>query len=599
MEYKEKDSYHISDIYQGGYSSFSPSYGDIFTGYRTSAQNIGMTTDARTSNIVKEVSGKIGTGVKQIELSTISVGGAPGENIESIPKGEFKELKRLMKITGVDISMHAPIIEPSGLSRDGFSEENREGVERQIISAVEKGHELNPEGNIPITFHSSAMIPQQVTPKNKEFPSEVYVINSESGETNKFPLKESYFTGEKTDINNELAKINEKIWQRSLSNLSYNYQRGAEYVAQYSALALPAKAEKALGKELTGEKERAISTFNAATAILNDSYRELKEIYDQAYKYGNEEQKKQLDELRKKIGANIKEVEKEKDPTSPRGIELRQEIIGEGFETLNKLFPLGTGPEIYKPLSEFAKGKTTETFANVAFDSYKKYGENSPIISIENPPAGGAFSTAEELRDVVEKAREKFVEKAVESGMSKSEAKKAAEKTLGITWDVGHINMLRKYGYETEDLIKQAEIVAPLVKHVHLSDNFGFEHTELPMGMGNVPIKEIMQKLEKEGFKGKKVIEAIHWWQHFSDQGKVSPFLPTLQAFGTPIYSTNVAPYWNQSVGFEQGYYSGQGPTLPQINYETFGGGFSQLPSELGGQRGGGQGGRMSGRPME
>ena len=61
----------------------------------------------------------------------------------------------------------------------------------------------------------------------------------------------------------------------------------------------------------------------------------------------------------------------------------------------------------------------------------------------------------------------------------------------------------------------------------------------------------------------------------------------------------DMAPYWNQSQGFEQGYYGGQGPTLPQINYDTFGGGFSQLPTELGGQRGGGQGGRMSGRPME
>jgi sugar phosphate isomerase/epimerase len=595
MEYKEKEGYHISDMYQGGYSSFSPSYGDIFTGYRTSAANIGMATDARTSNIVKEVSGKLGTGVKQMEISTISVGGAPGENIESIPKGEFKELKRLAKVTGIDVSMHAPIIEPSGLTRDGFSEENREGVERQLISAVEKGHELNPDGNIPLTFHSSAMIPQPITPKGKNLPSEVYVINSESGAVNKIPLEESYFTDEKPNINNELAKINEKMWQNSLSRLSYNYERGSELVEHYGTIAQLSEAEKQVGKELSGEKKRAVATFNAATAILNDSYRELKEVYDQAYKYGNPEQRKQLDELKKKINEKVVEVEKEKDPTSSKNIVLRQEIIEDGLETLNKVSP----PEIYKRLDEFAKGKTTETFANVAFDSYKKFGDKSPIISIENPPAGGAFSTAEELRDVVEIARKKFVEKGIESGMSKSEAEKAAEKTIGITWDVGHINMLRKYGYESKDLIKQAEIVAPLVKHVHLSDNFGFEHTELPMGMGNVPIKEIMQKLEKEGFKGKKVIEAMHWWQHFSEEGKRSPFLPTLEAFGSEIYSTGVAPYWNQSLGFNQGYYSGQGPILPQINYETFGGGFSQLPADLGGQRQGAQGGRMSGRPME
>ncbi len=183
--------------------------------------------------------------------------------------------------------------------------------------------------------------------------------------------------------------------------------------------------------------------------------------------------------------------------------------------------------------------------------------------------------------------------------MSQSQAESAAEKTIGVTWDVGHINMLRKYGYGKEKLIEQAEIIAPLVKHVHLSDNFGFEHTELPMGMGNVPLKEIMGKLEQEGFKGKKIVEALAWWQHFSEQGANPPLMSTFQAIGPPIYSTGMAPYWNQSSGFEQGYYSGQGPTLPQINYEMQGGGFSQLPTELGGQRPGAQGGRMSGKPME
>lgn len=82
--------------------------------------------------------------------------------------------------------------------------------------------------------------------------------------------------------------------------------------------------------------------------------------------------------------------------------------------------------------------------------------------------------------------------------MSENEAKKQAEKFIGATWDVGHINMLRKFGYEEKDIIKEAEAVAPYIKHVHLSDNFGFEHTELPMGMGNVPLKEIMEKLGKK-----------------------------------------------------------------------------------------------------
>jgi sugar phosphate isomerase/epimerase len=579
----EKRDYHVSDIYQGGYSSFSPKYGDVFTGYRTAASGISLATDPRTANVLQETAAKLATGVKKIEISTTQP-----DIFESIPKQHFAEVRRLSKLTGIDVSMHAPIVEASGISRDGFSEENREGVQRQMLDVVEKSHELNPNGNIPVTFHSSAMIPQPVLAKGKKTPSEVFVINSETGSVNRIPLEESHLTDEKPDIKQELKRINERSWQNSISHLSYNLERGSELAAHYGTIAQIAEIEKKGERELSPEEKRARATFNTATAFLNDSYRELKEIYETAYRNAPEE-RKTLDELKKRIGEKIKQVEK--NPSETKAIQLRQEIIEDGLETLNKI----SSPEIFKPLDDFAKGKTTETFANVAFDSYKKFGDKSPIISIENPPAGGAFSTAEELRDVVEEARKKFVEKAMKSGMSKSQAEKAAEKTIGVTWDVGHINMLRKYGYGKEDLIKQAEIVAPLVKHVHLSDNFGFEHTELPMGMGNVPIKEILEQLGKEGFEGAKVIEAGNWWQHF----KTPPVKETLEAFGSPIYSMEMAPYWNQALGFEQSYYGGQGPTLPQVNYETFGGGFSQLPTELGGQRPGAQGGRMSGKPME
>ena len=60
--------------------------------------------------------------------------------------------------------------------------------------------------------------------------------------------------------------------------------------------------------------------------------------------------------------------------------------------------------------------------------------------------------------------------------------------------------------FTEKDVVKESEKIAPFVKHVHLSDNFGLEHTELPMGMGNVPMKEIL-KLSKNFQKAKKVIE--------------------------------------------------------------------------------------------
>jgi len=578
-----KGDYTINDIYQGGYSSLSPSYGDIFTGYMVKAGSLGLTTDPRTANVLQDVSTKLSTGVKQIELAAVSP-----EVFESIPKQHLKEINRLSKLTGVDVSVHAPVIEASGITREGFSESNRESAERQMNSAVERSHEVNPNGNIPVTFHSSAIIPQPVKPKGKEIEEEAFAINSETGSISKIPLRERHLTEEKPNIKKELDKANEDSWSSNLSHLSYSLERGSELITHYGALASLAEAEKKAGKDLTAEQRRARAGFNAATAFLNDSYRELKEIYETAYRNAEGHEKKMLDELKERTEDNIKKIERA--PTSREGIQLRQGIIEEGLETLNKISP----PQIFRPLDEFAKEKTIQTFSNIALNSYNKFKDKAPIISIENPPVGGAFSTGKELKEIVEKSREKFVEKAVEQGMPESEAKAQAEKLLGVTWDVGHINMLRKYGYKAEDIVKETEEVKELIKEVHISDNFGFEHTELPWGMGNVPMKEIMETLPEKDVR--KIIEAGSWWQHF----KTAPFKETLEATGSSLYSMHMAPYWNQALGLYQGYYGGlAGQWLPQTHYETFGTSFSDTPMELGGQRPGAQGSRMSGRPME
>ena len=49
------------------------------------------------------------------------------------------------------------------------------------------------------------------------------------------------------------------------------------------------------------------------------------------------------------------------------------------FQNLQKV----ETPDIYKPFNEFVIDKSSDTFSNVAFSSYKKFGNKSPIISIE------------------------------------------------------------------------------------------------------------------------------------------------------------------------------------------------------------------------
>src|SRR5690606_3678481 len=157
----------------------------------------------------------------------------------------------------------------------------------------------------------------------------------------------------------------------------------------------------------------------------------------------------------------------------------------------------------------------------------------------------------------------KFAKKLVEEEqMSEKEAKKMADKHIGVTWDVGHINMIRKLGYDNKDLEKQTEKIARYVKHIHLSDNFGLDHTELPRRMGNVPIKEhekILAKQFGEKFKEiKQVVETGNWFQPF----KITPFAQTLEAFGSPIYPMKMAPNWSNR-GMMGGYFAGYGKTLP------------------------------------
>jgi hypothetical protein len=579
--------YKIENFYQGGYSSLDPSQNFSPISYTTQVRDIGIATDPRVANIVKDASHKLSSGARTIEISQVSP-----EVFDSIPDEQLIETKRLAKLLDVDITMHAPVIEPSGMTQQGFSESNRIAVENQMKQAMRRASLLNPNGSIPVTFHSSASVPDFIVPKEKK-PEETYIVDIETGAPSKIPIKTRAFPGEKEiDINKEIKRHNEDHWNNQLTSLSYAASMGENHW------------ENGIKEKIAGQE----TSLNLHVGInyINDSYRQLKRLYDTAYnaiskdKNSNPNDKRVLDSFYKRVEKEAEIIKN--NPKDPRNVERMQKIVKAGLTAFDKL---STPPEMIKKIDDFAREKTTETFANVALDTYNEFtkkGKKSPIICIENPPAGTtAFNTGEELRKVIEISREKLVNKLTEEGVSKSEAKKQAAQLIGATWDVGHINMLRKYGYSEKDIIKETKKIAPVTKHVHLSDNFGMEHTELPMGMGNVPMKEIMEKLGEKGFEAKKIIEAGNWWQHFSDQGKISPFQSTLEAFGSSIYSEGVGPYWNQVGDSQQGYFSGFGTMLPQGNYSMWGSGFSMssLPIELGGQMPGGQGSRMSGRPME
>ncbi len=606
-------------FYEGGYSALDSEYGrnegDIMQGLkgvRVHAGSLSMATDPRTANQIADVSTKLNTGVKNIEVSTITP-----EVFESIPEQHLKEINRISKLVGAEISVHGLLIEPSGITQQGFSEVQREGNERQMLMNVERASQMTPGG--VVTFHSTSGIPDAVEKvlikedgRMVEKERAVIFIDPRTGRIRTerdiaehyFPVDEKQkFTGEKLPFNpvTENKRVNEESWRGAVEQVSWRVMRGYDAVVGEGLLDeqkirdIDTEGLKVLDEFGPHERqvaEREYYQHKEGEQLLREAYREVRELFDLAYKKAKENAQKghpedleKLQDFAKSISLDKMNPSNEKyDPT------YFANTVREGTALLGKV----DNPNFFVPLKDFVLDKSSTTFGDVAFQAYNKLKDKAPVISIENPPAGSGFSRAEDIKELIEASRDKFVEKAKKEGYSESEAKRIAEKMIGATWDVGHINMLRKFGYTEKELIEQTKKIAPFVKHVHLSDNFGMDHTELPMGMGNVPFKQELEVLKKAGFKGKQVIETGNWWQHF----KTPPVGETLEALGSPLYSMRMDPYWNQIRATYGHYFMGFGPTLPEQHFSMYGGGFSTLPQELGGQVPGKQS-RFSGTPNE
>lgn len=636
-------------MYPGANAMLNDSYGtdSLFTGYRLPAGSFGFPSNPQTANQIKAVSDKISTGTRTVEVSGVSLGGGgPLDLIDNIPKQHFKEINRMRELAGVDLTFHGPLVEATGYAGGAWDESQRQQAERQIISSIQRGHELDPKGNIVITFHASNGLPEPETkvkytemtdkgPKVVEKTTALAVVNERTGQIQALgKLAPNYFVDPKNpEVNAQaaLVRVNEEGWSDQISQATLGVQRaqgflrdareGSEKVekimddkntsfAELFALSQknPEKYQKLLAdyekadSSLKSYAQNAISNMSYTQSFVNSSYNQLQNLYNLAYQTAQRQKQRnvidKLEAYQKQISPMIDEFEKSKD--DPAKLSQYTDQILRGVQLLQSI-STEVKPSQYRPLKEFAIEKAAQTFGNAAFESYKEFGKTAPIISIENPPAGSGINRAEEMEALVKEAQANFIQRAMsEKKMSEKEARKEAEKLIGVTWDVGHINMIRKYGYDKTDLLKQTEKIAPYVKHIHLSDNFGMEHTELPMGMGNVPIKEQEEILRKQfgaKFKEiKQIVETGAWFRNFNN---VTPFAQTLEAFDSPIYGAKMPPYWSNR-GMMGNYFSGFGQMLPDQHFQTYGSGFSSqsLPLELGGQSPGNRS-RFSGTPNE
>ena len=115
-------SYEV--FYEGNPSSLDAEYGDIFTGYRAKFSTLGGSTSVQTANQLGEVSSLLNQGMKAVEVSTINE-----EVLEMVPDEHLKEIRRLAYLTGSEITLHAPLTDPSGFTQQGWAESEREEAE--------------------------------------------------------------------------------------------------------------------------------------------------------------------------------------------------------------------------------------------------------------------------------------------------------------------------------------------------------------------------------------------------------------------------------------------------------------------------------------
>lgn len=610
---------YTHNIYGGNNFGLSENYGKPIG--RIPFAQMGQAVNAQTANQLKAVSDALNTGAKNVEVQLTF------PQIEkAITNEHLEELNRLRKLTGANLTLHGPMVEPTGVNMESnrWTEQDRIQAERRMSFAVQRGKKIDPDGNLIVTLHASTQLPEIETKIKEEDGTEVVThigaVNTQSGAVGMLQVTDKDFFEGKNKPEDYINNMNEENWFKQLQGLGFHVHQGTETVKraliprgelpkEVQSMLKGDELQKAYADFLEGKLDKKIEGFSEQAKqlimakmsdithgdlYLRDAYNDFKSRFNDAYetamKDGNFKDLAMLEKFKQKVKDNIELMQ------NPSEVGEFGEFLVSGVNMLRKV----KAPRTVKSIKEFALDKASETFSNVAFDAYKKFGDTAPIISLENHPAGqsSGFNRADQLKLLIDATRKRFVDKAVDEGLSKHEAEKQAEKLIGVTWDVGHINNLRKFGYTDEDLAEQTKIIAPYVKHVHLADNFGLEDAEMAMGQGNVPMKKHEEMLKRYGkLKPEEITRIVEAYDTVSQFQGASPLPQVVSHYGSPIYAMEMAPFWNQYEGTIGAYSSGYGEILPNVSWRAYGASFTGLPTELGGVMGGGRSG-LTGTPM-
>ena len=280
--------YTIENIYQGGYSDFSSPT------KLSEAGALGMTTDPRTANIVKDASSKIASGAKHMELVLVSP-----QVVDAIPKQQLAEARRLGELTGVEFSVHGPVIDTTGVDqRAGFSELNREASERRIIDTLERSHEISPTGKIPVVFHSGEGIPGSDWKtlghgEEERQAQKLIVISRDSGKMIPIEEERKFYPGQKEIVEDimtpeqGLKSMNATEWSNSLAQVEFQ-RENAERILEdvhpiFQGVFMDIMAGKKDPSTLNVDEQHQLNKIYSAGEYTHQADLSIRGLFDKAY----------------------------------------------------------------------------------------------------------------------------------------------------------------------------------------------------------------------------------------------------------------------------------------------------------------------------
>ncbi len=645
----------MADIFKKEYAgSMDSKY--YFTSEKTPAGKIGATASPQTPNQIGELTSRLNQGLKAVEIGAMNQ-----RLLDQVPLTHFTEMKRLNKLTGAEATLHAPIqdLDLAGFTQQGWNEfERKESVEK-LKSVIDRAHALDEKGNIPITVHAGGMPAQKwqkeglygggaVEKTSKPLQdqrSEMVIVNQDTGQMQQVRYREKeYIDGRKVAWTPEYTMNNlnrtswdeEKLrimqWKKDMNQVQDRFdalhRQKLELLRSGEGKNILTENEKRELAGLKSEEERLRNyrgeLYTHIRSLTEDMYNRYKKfkteeseiekkqhevIFKHVIERMNDDEKK-VERIESDFARNEERFNKAKAEDEVREIFNEREglrrrysdLIYDQTEEISRAIEKLPYPKTWIPIDNFAKEKVSNSITEAAIYAYKKYGEKAPIISMENVYPEFPLSRADSLKETIEAAKEKFAnELQSKEKLSKKKADEIANKIIGVTWDVGHIYMLKKYGYTDEDIKKEAEKVGKHVTHIHLTDNFGFEDSHLPPGEGAVNIKEQLGEIEKSlTEEQKKRMKAIVEAGEFVANFKEVPHLYALSHLESPLYSEDLGPTWQDIWDTHGHYMSGFGEIMPQKYFDLYGApGFSQLPSSLGGSAGTSERGRFAASQQE